>query len=111
MNQQPQDITTVISLLYAHSAPIKMWELAMRAKVTERKLRLIIAEIRERNLIDGYVLVSSDDGYWISNNPDEINQWLQRYLSYAFSMLKTSKAAKAFITENDAKEIQYQLQF
>jgi hypothetical protein len=106
-----QHITTVISILYANSEPIRMNDLAIKAKVTERKLRLIIAEIREKNLIEGYVLCSDDSGYWISNDADEINQWLSRYLSYAFSMIKTSKAAKEFITEQQAKDIQYQLQF
>lgn len=102
---------TVISILFELSRPIKMWELAMRAKVTERKLRLIIADIRENNLIDGYVLCSDDCGYWISNDADEINGWLSRYLSYAFTMIKVSKTAKNFLSEQQTKDIQYQLQF
>ena len=107
----PQHITSVISILYSNNEPIRMTDLAFKAQISERKLRLIIAEIRERNFIEGYVLCSDDSGYWISNDADEINQWLSRYLSYAFSMIKTSKAAKKFITEQQAKDIQYQLQF
>lgn len=102
---------TVIDILLGLEHPIKMSDLAMRARVTERKLRLIIADIRQENLIDGYVLCSDDCGYWISNDAHEINQWLSRYLSYAFTMIATSKAAKAFLTEQQTKEIQLQLTF
>jgi hypothetical protein len=108
MNQQT---TTVISLLCAFRTPIKMAELAIKANVSQRFLRLIIADIRENNLIEGYVLCSSDDGYFLSNDADTINQFLNRYLSYAFSMIKTSKAAKAFISEQHTKDIQLNLQF
>ena len=105
------ETTTVISLLYAHSAPIKMDLLAAKANVSQRKLRLIIADIRENNLLDGYVLCSDDSGYYISNDSEVITQWLNRYLSYAYTMIKTSKAAKAFISEKDANEIQLLLNF
>jgi len=108
MNQQT---TNVISLLCAFRTPIKMAELAIKANVSQRLLRLIIADIRENNMIDGYVLCSSDEGYFLSNDADTINQFLNRYLSYAFSMIKTSKAAKAFISEQQTKDIQLNLQF
>ncbi|CAB4183601.1 hypothetical protein UFOVP1106_19 [uncultured Caudovirales phage] len=102
---------TVISLLYSNRQPIKMSDLSFKAKVSERALRLIIADIRENNLLDGYVLCSDDSGYYISNDSEVITQWLNRYLSYAYTMIKTSKAAKAFISEKDAKEIQLLLNF
>lgn len=102
---------TVISILFELSRPIKMWELAMRAKVTERKLRLIIADIRENNLIDGYVLCSDDCGYWISNDADEINGWLARYLSYAYSIIAVARCAKSFLSEQHKKDIQLSLNF
>jgi hypothetical protein len=88
-----------------------MTDLAFKAQISERKLRLIIAEIRERNFIEGYVLCSSDAGYFISNDADVINQHLNRYLSYAYSMISTAKAAKQFLSEQHTKDIQMQLQF
>lgn len=111
MNTHPQQLTTVISLLYGLSMPIQMKHLAARANVSERKLRLIISDIRENNLIEDGVLCSSDAGYFISNDADVINQHLNRYLSYAYSMISTAKAAKQFLSEQHTKDIQMQLQF
>jgi len=108
MNQQT---TTVISLLCAFRTPIKMAELAIKANVSQRVLRLIIADIRENNLIDGYVLCSSDEGYFLSNDADTINQFLNRYLSYAYTIIRVAKTAKVFLSENDVNKIQLQLNF
>lgn len=111
MKQHPQDITRVISILYANRLNIKMQDLAIKANVSERKLRLIIAEIREHNLLENHVLCSDDNGYYLSDDAEVINQWLNRYLSYAYSIIQTAKSAKAFITEQQTKEIQLNLQF
>lgn len=78
--------------------------------ITERQLRKLVEEIREQDLAKGYVLISSDKGYKLSNNPEEIEAFLNRYLSSAFTMIRVAKTAKKFLSEKQVKGIQTKLE-
>lgn len=84
--------------------------LSCYAQCTERQLRKLVEEIREKDLAKGYVLISSDKGYKLSNNPEEIETFLNRYLSSAFTMIKVAKSAKRFLSEQQVKGIQTKLE-
>jgi len=104
--------TRIISLLYLNKGtPIPMKELASRCELPERVLRKHIEQIRNENLIEGYVLISSDKGYSLSNDSDEINAFLRRYLGMAFSQIKTAQNAKAFLSANQVGQIKLDLTF
>lgn len=85
--------------------------LAMCCDVSERQLRKLVEQIRNENLADGFVLCSDESGYWLSNNADEINSFLHRYLGAAFSQIKTAQVAKKFLSEQQTKDIQMELKF
>lgn len=78
--------------------------------ITERQLRKLVEEIREQDLAKGYVLISSDKGYKLSNDADEINAWLNRYLGAAFTQINVAKQAKRFLSEQQVKGIQTKLE-
>lgn len=90
---------------------ISMARLSWLVECNERVLRKLIEEIRRNDLATGYVLISSDKGYCLSNNADEINAFLNRYLGMAFSQIKTAQHAKKFLSDQQNKEIQLQLNF
>ena len=102
---------TVLSILHAQTKPIIMAELAVLCNVSERKLRNLIAEIRENGLSGEFVLVCGDEGFWLTKNTEEISRWLSRYLSYAFTMIHVARHTKKFLTEAEAKKIQLALEF
>jgi chromosome segregation and condensation protein ScpB len=84
--------------------------LTSRIDANERQLRKLVEQIRTEDLAKGYVLISSDKGYKLSNNPEEISQFLNRYLSAAYTQIKVAKSAKRFLTEQQTQEIQLKLE-
>lgn len=77
----------------------------------ERQLRKLIEQIRANDLVTGYVLISSDKGYKLSNDADEIGLFLNRYLSAAFTQIKVAQVAKKFLSDQQSKDIQLNLNF
>lgn len=84
--------------------------LSIMCNVSERSLRLLIEEIRTNDLAKGYVLISGNSGYKLSKDSDEINQFLNRYLSAAFTQIKVAKSAKQFLNQSQLTGIQTQLE-
>jgi len=84
--------------------------LSIRVGVTERQLRKLVEQIRTNDLAKGYVLISSDSGYKLSNDSEEIGRWVNRHLAHAFSQVKTVGNAKQFIAQSKQDEIQLKLQ-
>lgn len=76
----------------------------------ERQLRKLIEQIREQDLATGYVLVSSDKGYKLTKDANEIESFLNRYLGAAFTQIKVAKAAKKFLTRQQVDLIQTKLE-
>lgn len=102
----------IISLLYLNRGKhLPADELSILCDISERALRKYVEQIRNENLIDGFVLCSDESGYWISDNADEINSFLRKYLGAAFTTIKTAQSAKKFLSEQQTKEIQLALNF
>lgn len=102
-------IEILISRLDFYEKPISAKWLSNQCYCTERQLRKLIEEIREQDLVKGYVLISSQSGYKLSNDPEEIEAFLNRYLSGAFTMIRVAKTAKKFLSEQQVKGIQTKL--
>jgi len=86
-------------------------ELAEKLETTERQVRLLVEEIRREGLVEDYCLLSCDEGYYLSDDADEINRFLNAYLSHAFSRIRTAQTMKRFLSEQQVKGIQTELQF
>ena len=84
--------------------------IAYNLYITERQLRKLCEEIRENDLAKGYVLISGNDGYKLSNDAEEINAWLNRYLGAAFTQINVAKQAKRFLNEKQLQGIQTKLE-
>lgn len=84
--------------------------LSFTCEISERQLRKLIEQIREQDLAKGYVLISSQHGYKLSNDPEEIEAFLNRYLSGAFTMIRVAKQAKMFLSEKQLQGIQTKLE-
>jgi len=95
--------------LYTNIA-MSAFNLAYYCNCTERQLRKLCEEIREKDLAKDYVLISSDKGYKLSNDAEEIETFLNRYLSSAFTMIRVARTAKRFLSEQQITGIQTKLE-
>lgn len=86
-------------------------DICFALNLSDRSLRFLVEQIRRDDLVDGYVLVSSDEGYYLSNDSKEIERFLARYLSAAYSVIKTAKQCKRYLDEKQVGQIQGELQF
>lgn len=91
--------------------PLSAKLLSDNAECNERQLRKLVEEIRANDLATGYVLISSNEGYKLSNDADEIGLFLNRYLSAAFTQIKVAQVAKKFLSDQQSKDIQLNLNF
>jgi hypothetical protein len=82
---------------------VSMGTLSHQLGITERRLRELINEIRqETNRFGEYVLVSNYKiGYWLSDSPEDIKEWLKGYLGLAKTMFKTANAAKKHLKSKE----------
>lgn len=100
----------VLTVLHAFKhTTISAHSLSELVYCNERQLRKLVEEIREQDLAKCYVLISSQSGYKLSNDPEEIEAFLNRYLSSAFTMIRVAKTAKKFLSEQQVKGIQTKL--
>ena len=86
-------------------------DISIVLNISNRSIRFLVEQIRREDLVDGYVLVSSDEGYYLSNDSKEIERFLSRYLSAAYSVIKTAKQCKKFLNEKQVGQIQGELIF
>lgn len=85
---------------------ISMQDLAIELGVSERSLRIIIEDARERNIFGKEYLVSNHEvGYWLSSKADEIDEWLKGYLGKAARMFKVAKIAVKLSSHKKQMEI------
>ena len=104
-------IKKVITVLFAFKhTTIGAEMLSDLVACNERTLRKLIEQIREQDLATGYVLVSSDKGYKLTKDANEIEAFLNRYLGAAFTQIKVAKAAKKFLTRQQVDLIQTKLE-
>jgi len=101
----------LIDYLKDRSSKCSGIELSYYLETTERNVRALVEEIRREGLVEDYCLLSSDDGYYLSADQDEINRFLNAYLAHAFSRIKTANTMKKFLSEQQVKEIQIELEF
>lgn len=60
--------------------------------VSPRSIRLSVNYLRKNNLIP--FLLSGNDGYYVSDNPEHIQQFIHRMRGEAIEMMRISKALK-----------------
>ena len=63
--------------LYGEGQAQTRQELQKRIGCTDRELRLIVAQIRRESKGDS-VLVASNSGYYLTDNPVHIRRWIKR---------------------------------
>lgn len=68
-------------------------DLSAKFRISERKLREYVSEMRRNNEFDKLVM-SGNDGYFVCANSAEFDRAVQRLLSAAFDLLKTARAAE-----------------
>ncbi len=85
--------------------------LEQRTGCNERRLRKLVELIRREDLATGYILISSDLGYKLSNDSTEIETWVRLYLSECFTRIKTVKAAKKFLKQEVSSQLSLELNF
>lgn len=64
-------------------------------KVSEPRIRKIIYFIRQNNAVP--MLIASSKGYWVTNDVDEINDWLQSLKSRIEAMQETKNYAEEML--------------
>jgi hypothetical protein len=83
---------------------ISMDSIAFIFNTNTRQIRAEIEELRRNNPFGESYLVSSDLGYWISDDKEEIEKFLHRFLGVAYSMLKTAKPAIKLLNHKKQEE-------
>lgn len=73
--------------------------LASRLNVTPREVRAMVRDIRKEKP-NGHFLLSNTNGYWLSNKPEEIAEFYERYYGEAKSMMSIAKNAKAVLSHH-----------
>lgn len=64
-------------------------------KVSEPRIRKIIYFIRQNNAVP--MLIASSKGYWVTNDVDEINDWLHSLKSRIEAMQETKNYAEEML--------------
>lgn len=113
---QKKDLTqTVKEYLLSHHIGIKksisMQDLALKCNTNQRMLRKTIEELRQKVPIEGYCIVSHNNGYWLTKDTNEIQQFLHRYLGTAATQFKVAKQTIKQLNRQEQKKIQLMFEF
>lgn len=90
---------------------ISMDSLAEVFQTNTRKIRSEIEILRQQVPIEGFCLVSHNEGYWLTQDTTEIKAFLKRYLGTAASQFKTAKQTIKQLNRTEQAEIQAQFDF
>jgi hypothetical protein len=95
------------------SKAISMDLLADIHHISTRAVRSIIEDIRTNDipLTNGYCLVSHNEGYWLSKDEQDIENWINRYLGTAKTQFKVAKATIKQLNREKQAKIQGEFQF
>ena len=74
-------------------APLSRRDLCYSTGFTDRQVRRAIEELRKRGewIVNGQY----GDGYYITDNREELNEWLSRYVARAVQINKTASAMRS----------------
>lgn len=89
--------------LFGESQALTRRELQDRIGCTERELRLIVALIR-RNSNGDSVLVASNAGYYLTNNPAQIRRWIMRSRAHLRSFEKELHHAEFVLNQKGGRQ-------
>jgi hypothetical protein len=81
-----------------------MKQLSNYLDVSERKVRDIVAYHRENNPFGEKFIVGTDEGYWLTDKIEELEEWLKRYTNTAKSIFKTAAPAIKRLSIQKQKE-------
>lgn len=92
---------------------ISMQDLALAFNTTTRQIRSIIEEIRTNHipLDNKYCLVSHNEGYWLTCDEKDIEQWLYRYLGTAKTQFSVAKQTIKQLNREKQAKIQGEFSF
>lgn len=94
------------------SKSISMGSLSFNLGITERSLRSLIEDIIKKHMpFEGYCLVSHNEGYWLSKDEQEIEDWLHRYLGVAKTQFAVAKATIKQLNRERQNKVQGEFQF
>jgi hypothetical protein len=89
-----------------------MLALSLIFDTNTRKIRSEIEEIRQQVPLEGgYCLVSHNQGYWVSNDIEEIKSFLKRYLGAAAKQFKNARQTIKQLNREEQAQIQAQFIF
>jgi hypothetical protein len=89
-----------------------MLALSLIFDTNTRKIRSEIEEIRQQVPLEGgYCLVSHNQGYWVSNDIEEIKSFLKRYLGAAAKQFKNARQTIKQLNREEQAQIQAQFVF
>lgn len=74
-------------------------ELATRFRMPERRARAVIACLRSNHPAKGEAVLSSENGYWRSQDASEIMRFLRRSESSARHIFRSLREARAALAE------------
>ena len=91
---------------------ISMERLSYIHNTTTRQIRSVIEDIRTNDIpLNGYFLVSHNEGYWLTKDEEETEQWLHRYLGTAKTQFKVAKSTIKQLNRERQSKIQSQFNF
>lgn len=93
MEQYLTNLQTIFTKHNSRELSCSMKKLSEYLSVSDRRLRRIISYYRENNPFGESFIVGTDDGYWLTDKTEELEEWLKRYTNTAKSIFKTAAPA------------------